>query len=186
MTYDLTNPLISSDVQHSDGGVPTEKIALGYETIVESWAAASGQPAPSSSSISGDITIPGQSADPIVTYDWTVEVPVDAATGVRSGTPQFGVLRVTRPVDSISPTILHDASTDAVLATVTVNLAPQGSSSTTATITLTNVQIVRITDLADGSAGSIPLETIELNYTKFQIDSGSNSACEAVSTLTAC
>jgi type VI secretion system Hcp family effector len=89
-------------------------------------------------------------ADPIVGFDWGLDVPVDPGSGQATGKRQHKPLVITKEIDAATQRFDSAAFTNEVLTPVAVNLQHQGESSPYTTITLTNASIRSVHDFSDG------------------------------------
>jgi len=105
-------------------------------------------------------------ADPIVGFDWGLDVPVDPGSGQATGKRQHKPLVVTREIDAATPLFDNAAFTNEVLTPVAVNLQHQGESSPYLTITLTNASIRSVHDFSEGGK---QYEEIAFVYQKIEI-----------------
>ncbi|TMC31373.1 MAG: hypothetical protein E6J32_03420 [Chloroflexi bacterium] len=182
LTYELAGAAIVSYSQRTQGSdVALETIAFIYQSMTEVWFPSNGQPSAPLAAVSGDFIFPGQSSRTIVGNSWSFTIPRDQATGQSTGKTEFKFLNLTHTVDSLSPSILQDAINHSALGTVTVDIDQPGGNSNS-TITLSNAVVVGVSDTADGAAGSLPLETIQLAFSKIEVVTSTNTFCASATT----
>jgi len=105
-------------------------------------------------------------ADPIVGFDWGLDIPVDPASGLPTGKRQHKPLVITKELDATSPLFDTAAFSNEVLTPVVVNLQHQSDSSPYLTITLTNASIRSIRDFSEGGK---QYEEVAFAYQKIEI-----------------
>jgi type VI protein secretion system component Hcp len=173
LTYALSGVQISGYVQNTRGtAVSTDAFTLVVQSITETSPAMAGNPTAAASAISGDITIPGQTAVPITLHQWGFQAV--ASSGQVSGGVHSDAFVVKRPLDSLASTFSQALAQNAPWTTVTINLNQPGM-----TITLSNVRVSSVTDSADGTVGGIPTQEIQMLFDKLSVVSGGTTTCLA-------
>jgi type VI protein secretion system component Hcp len=163
--YDLSGPYIASLTDHTNGaeaGSPTESVTISYQSVSETAANGSA----TSSAVVGYVTLPGRSAIPITAHEFGAAKAFDPATGVPAAATQLNRFVFTRPLDTLAPTVKQAVVNGTTWSSVTVDLQDPGASSPYATYVLTNATPVAVTDSAEGEAGGIAHETVELTFTR--------------------